>query len=327
MNRLLDKLNQLHQDDRHQEIVELIEKLPADERDFDVQNLYARALNNLDREADALAVLESIREQGERDALWNFRMGYSLYYLHHLGREKEAAEYLRKAIALGDEHPDTAALLRMAESVAITGAGDDGSDDDGDGYIPEPPMTKDRFWALIDGAREKAGGWEEMSGTLVRRLARYDTPDIMLWYQIFLLYRRLSCKKKLWAAAYVINGGCSDDGFDYFRGWLIAQGRDVFLKALADPDSLAYVGACQDEAEFEDIFSAAASAYFAKHGCGRDYDRFYRELDKYPLTKQEEKAIMDEIVYDQDIDADWYGEDEKTMRILLPKLCAAFEWY
>lgn len=326
MNSLLERLNQLHQDERHQEIVELIEKLPAKERDFDVQNLYARALNNLDREADALAVLESIREQGERDALWNFRMGYSLYYLHHLNREKEAAEYLRKAIALGDGHPDTVTLLRMAESVTMTGAGGDDDCCADDGYIPEPPMTKDRFWALIDGARAKAGGWEEMSGPLVSRLARYDTPDIMLWHQIFLLYHQLSCKNKLWAAAYVINGGCSDDGFDYFRGWLIAQGRDVFLKALADPDSLAYAGACQDCAEFEDILSAAASAYFEKQGGGRDYSRFYGELNKYRLTEQEEKAITDEIVYDRGIDADW-DEDEKAMRVLLPKLCAAFEWY
>ena len=31
----------------------------------------------------------------------------------------------------------------------------------------------------------------------------------------------------LWGAAYLANGGCSDDGFDYFRGWLIGQGRKV----------------------------------------------------------------------------------------------------
>ncbi|MFL6076856.1 MAG: DUF4240 domain-containing protein [Mycobacteriales bacterium] len=31
----------------------------------------------------------------------------------------------------------------------------------------------------------------------------------------------------LWGAAYLINGGASDDGFDYFRGWLIARTRGV----------------------------------------------------------------------------------------------------
>ena len=48
-----------------------------------------------------------------------------------------------------------------------------------------------------------------------------------------------SYRTRLWAAAYVINGGCSDDGFDYFRGWLIVQGRHVFEQAVVNPDALA----------------------------------------------------------------------------------------
>jgi hypothetical protein len=32
----------------------------------------------------------------------------------------------------------------------------------------------------------------------------------------------------LWGPAYIMNGGCSDDGFDYFLGWLVGQGREVF---------------------------------------------------------------------------------------------------
>lgn len=40
-------------------------------------------------------------------------------------------------------------------------------------------------------------------------------------------------------AAYLINGGRSDDGFDHFRGWLLTQGRATWQAALAEPDSLA----------------------------------------------------------------------------------------
>ena len=32
----------------------------------------------------------------------------------------------------------------------------------------------------------------------------------------------------LWGAAYVVHGGASDDGFVYFRHWLISKGRRVF---------------------------------------------------------------------------------------------------
>ena len=52
-----------------------------------------------------------------------------------------------------------------------------------------------------------------------------------------------SCRSSLWPAAYVINGGCSDDGFDFFRGRLMLQGRETFRQAVADPDSLADLAA------------------------------------------------------------------------------------
>jgi hypothetical protein len=39
-------------------------------------------------------------------------------------------------------------------------------------------------------------------------------------------------------AAYIIDGGCSDDGFEYFRCWLISRGKETFIKLKANPDSL-----------------------------------------------------------------------------------------
>jgi hypothetical protein len=44
-----------------------------------------------------------------------------------------------------------------------------------------------------------------------------------------------SYRSDLWAVAYVANGGASDDGFDYFRGWLLTRGRERFEAALRDP--------------------------------------------------------------------------------------------
>lgn len=43
----------------------------------------------------------------------------------------------------------------------------------------------------------------------------------------------------LWAAAYIINGGCSDDAFMDFRASLISRGRQAFDRAISDPESLA----------------------------------------------------------------------------------------
>ncbi len=55
---------------------------------------------------------------------------------------------------------------------------------------------------------------------------------------------------QLWGAAYVINGGCSDDSFADFRAALISRGHAAFTRVLADADSLA-----------EDDFDAEAWFY------------------------------------------------------------------
>ena len=41
--------------------------------------------------------------------------------------------------------------------------------------------------------------------------------------------------------AYIIGGGCSDDGFWDFRSWLAVRGKRVYLVALRNPESLARV--------------------------------------------------------------------------------------
>ena len=35
-----------------------------------------------------------------------------------------------------------------------------------------------------------------------------------------------------------MKNGCSDDSFLDFRAWLIAQGKETYLEALRDPDTL-----------------------------------------------------------------------------------------
>jgi Protein of unknown function (DUF4240) len=104
-------------------------------------------------------------------------------------------------------------------------------------------MDADEFWRLIDEARaecdpEDADG-EKIAANAVDLLARLPPEEILDAHR--LLKDRLtgSYVAPLWAAGYVANGGCSDDMFEYFRGWLLTRGREVFDRAMADPDSLA----------------------------------------------------------------------------------------
>lgn len=103
-------------------------------------------------------------------------------------------------------------------------------------------MDTQRFWQLIEAARNQApdpNDAEEVADRATSLLATHPADEIVAAAQVLWNLMADSYTNPLWAAAYVVNGGCSDDGFDYFRGWLIAQGREVFERIAADPDALA----------------------------------------------------------------------------------------
>jgi hypothetical protein len=47
---------------------------------------------------------------------------------------------------------------------------------------------------------------------------------------------------RLWEAVYALNGGSSDDVFEYFRSWLISQGKNKFYWTLKFPRLLFFIG-------------------------------------------------------------------------------------
>jgi hypothetical protein len=97
-------------------------------------------------------------------------------------------------------------------------------------------------------------------------------PEEIISFEVaFRRYLNLAYTWDLWGAAYVIHGGCSDDGFEYFRRWLVSRGRDVYEAALADPDSLAQrdVQPGPDGVwEFEEIYYVVGDAFKEKGGEG-----------------------------------------------------------
>lgn len=102
-------------------------------------------------------------------------------------------------------------------------------------------MDKQTFWKLIETARAEAAraAADDVAARAARLLAGRPAAEIAAAQQVLWDLLAESYRAPLWAAAYVINGGCSDDGFDYFRGWLLTQGEEAFAAALRDPDSLA----------------------------------------------------------------------------------------
>lgn len=79
--KLLNMLEEWYENHQHDKIVEAIELLPKSERDYEIVGHYGRALNNLGRYVEALQQLEAVKQQGQQDADWHWRVGYAYFYM------------------------------------------------------------------------------------------------------------------------------------------------------------------------------------------------------------------------------------------------------
>lgn len=133
------------------------------------------------------------------------------------------------------------------------------------------PMTLDLFWKIIERTRKGVTDPDEHGDRILETLAQFDEGDLIEFDR--LLSERLaeSHRHDLWAVAFIAQGGCSDDAFDYFQCWLVSQGRRYFETALADPQKAARRIEPGDEAQFERLGYLAAEAYEAKSG-KRDFE-------------------------------------------------------
>lgn len=117
-DELLIKINEWHEADEHQKIIDAIEALPQEERDYELVCLLARAYNNIADPNDpllekAMSLLESVREQGKDDPLWHFRMGYALFFLD---RKDEALACFRRSLELDPNDETTQWFIGECEN-------------------------------------------------------------------------------------------------------------------------------------------------------------------------------------------------------------------
>jgi hypothetical protein len=75
-------------------------------------------------------------------------------------------------------------------------------------------MTAKYFWELIGDSKKEGVHQVEW---LTQELAKKTTEEIIEFEIEFKNKLDQSYTSSLWGAAFVIMGGCSDDGFDYFR--------------------------------------------------------------------------------------------------------------
>lgn len=167
-------------------------------------------------------------------------------------------------------------------------------------------MDDTPFWAIIEvGGSLVLNDPDRQVEAVKKRLVKLPPTEIQKFHRLFNQKLADAYTWDLWGAGYLINGGCSDDGFAYFRAWLISQGRAVYEAALANPDSLAgLTDRDRDDYEAEDLWGVALDAY--EEVTGKDMPAVDFDWPKEPRGRR------------------WDFDDDEEVLRRLPKLAKIY---
>lgn len=107
-------------------------------------------------------------------------------------------------------------------------------------------------------------------------------------------------------------GGCSDDQFDYFRFWLISRGKDIFYKAIENPDSLCNVFTARrcDYPDKESLDYVVMDILEKRTG---DYDYYYKARENYSMPEN-----------NPELNFEWSSDNLESIRKICP--CTFNKW-
>ena len=145
-------------------------------------------------------------------------------------------------------------------------------------------MEDSKFWEIIESVTSHISDPEDILAELVEALKALAPEEIIAFKQKQYELDDLAYRWDIWAVAYILNGGCSDDGFAYFRAGLICGGRKKYETALNDPETIA--DWLPEDFEGEDFMYLANDAYENLTGNEFPYDQLVSSESSGPKGEE-----------------------------------------
>lgn len=179
-------------------------------------------------------------------------------------------------------------------------------------------MNKDKFWELIDDAKEQCkDNIADMHKVLQKELNKYSLEEMQKFLGIFDTYKKAADRKGIVSIAAMMNHYLlTDDGFNDFRNWLIAQGKELYMQTMKDPEMLAVnpVKPIDGWYEYEEFGYVPMRAIEERTGNYRDAI--------VELPEEEKNEILSEIEFGEYIDLDL---TEVDIKIKFPTFAKRFD--
>ncbi|OYX84848.1 MAG: polymerase [Flavobacteriales bacterium 32-34-25] len=173
-------------------------------------------------------------------------------------------------------------------------------------------LDEESYWKIIETSLKETTTQEDQELFLSSALEKLS-PKEMIGFRLRtdkLMFD--SYTSNLWCANYIVSNGTADDGFDYFRCWLISRGKDAYYKTQENSDYLVHLVGNEPHAyDFEGFWYVANNAF--KNQTHKDveayidYENFQTTDEHYPI-----------------LEFNWNVDDPKTMEKVCPVLFKKF---
>ena len=161
-------------------------------------------------------------------------------------------------------------------------------------------LSEDYFWSIIENSDKGKNLANELEKLSEKELLGY-----VYWWDYFHIK---SYNGSLWAVAYTVLSGCSDDGFDYFRYWLVSRGKAVYMEAIKNADSLCeeFENLTDDGYPMHEELAYVPNGIFERKFNKNFYDAVESNIDYSEISRPE-------IIFE------WDEDDEESIRKVCPK--------
>lgn len=174
-------------------------------------------------------------------------------------------------------------------------------------------MNIDKFWEIVDQCKD----FNHSEEALEERLCELQPEEIVEFADILWGLESHAYSEAMWCAAYLLNYGCSDDGFIDFRRGLVSKGRAIFEMALKNPDDLVCLWG-QGDISNEAFGCVAYSAYARRTGVSRE--AAFEYLLEH-VGREKFDLYIDGKLFDGNPQTEWWDfDDEQENRKRLPRL-------
>lgn len=173
-------------------------------------------------------------------------------------------------------------------------------------------LDEGNYWGIIEKSIKETTNQDDQELFLISEIEKLSPKEIVGFRLRTDKLMFDSYTSNLWCANYIISNGVADDGFDYFRCWLISRGKEAYYKVQENPDYLVNLVANDSQAyDFEGFWYVAMNAF--KNLTNQemqpyiDYENFKTNDDNYPI-----------------LEFNWNVDEPKTMEKVCPILFKKF---